>query len=363
MTAMKTVLDFVIDANVILFLAFCFWWVAQRILSKGRLRHNYATQLRLTKIVLVCTVLSPFLAYGAISLGQMVWPQTPFTLSDMAVAAYLKGGLSVPAADLESLLNTRGRALEGVLTGANPWLSALAAALTAGSVFHILKTLRSVLGLRRIVSASHIWHRARSTDIRLSDHVQIPFAARGLWRRHVVLPSAILTRPEELRFVLPHEFQHLRKGDVEWEMAFEVLRPLFYFNPAFLLWKRSFDRLRELGCDQALLSTRGLTPKAYAECLLNYCERQLKGPETSFVHVAFVRAQARRALAERILALRHAPINDRRGGTLTGIVCIMAIVVSVAAATVRQSGDWSQDRLMLSSIVNLERMRSANRGF
>jgi hypothetical protein len=42
---------------------------------------------------------------------------------------------------------------------------------------------------------------------------------------------------------------------------------------------------------------------------------------------------------------------------------VLAVGVSMAAASVRQPGDWSQDRLMLSTIVNLERLEAINRRY
>lgn len=38
------------------------------------------------------------------------------------------------------------------------------------------------------------------------------------------------------------------------------------------------------------------------------------------------------------------------------LVLCLALGIGVLATTVRQPGDWSQDRLMLSTIVNLERL-------
>ena len=366
MTAMKPVLDVVIDANVVLLLAFCAWWLGQKVLQMGALRKTYNTQLRLAKLLLVCTMLSPFLAMGVSKLGQLFWPQTPINLGDLAVATYLKGGIAIAPADFEALLSVRSRLIDTALTGSNLWLSGLLTLFCAGALWHVLRCAVSFFRLWRLLSHSHVWRRSRTTDIRLSDQIEVPFAARGLFRRHVVLPSSILTRRADLRIVLPHEFEHLRRGDVEWEMAFELARPFLFWNPAFLLWKRAFDRLRELACDQALLVSRQISPRAYAECLLDYCERQMNRRSSSSMQVALIRLQtsgSRRALAERMIALQYQPAARTGHVTIMAMVVVLGIAVSLSATALRPTGDWSQDRLMLSTIVNLERMRSGPSGF
>ncbi len=63
-------------------------------------------------------------------------------------------------------------------------------------------------------------------------------------------------RDEYTYGVLAHEFQHLRQGDIEWEILLEALKPIFFLNPAFHAWKRQVEKLRELSCDSQVL-TRG----------------------------------------------------------------------------------------------------------
>ena len=83
------------------------------------------------------------------------------------------------------------------------------------------------------------------------------------------------------------------------------------------------------------------------------------------MNVAFLRLGskgARKALETRVLALqtpsaeRHSPI------LLWATTVVMIIGIVLAAASVRNSGDWSHDRLMLSTVVNLERLEAINRG-
>ncbi|MEL6645470.1 MAG: M56 family metallopeptidase [Pseudomonadota bacterium] len=363
---MKPVLDIVIDANVVFLVAFGFWGLTHAALSRSWLRADYALQLRLLRAVLLVVILSPLLSFLAVTLSQSLWPKAPITVSDVAVAAYLRGEIAMPAVQFEELLNTRNRWLDMVLSGQLPWLTALLALLVIGSLALLVQTTRTILHINRIVAQSFVWRRTRSTDVRLSDTVSVPFAARGLFRRHVVLPSHLLTQPHDMRIVMAHEFEHLRQGDVEWELAFEFLRPFLYWNPVFLLWKRTFGRLRELCCDRAVLQSARITPREYAQCLLTFCRRDPSGQAVARLNVAFVRTgtrSARSALEARVLALQHTHQMPRRHVLFGGLAVILSLAIVLTAASVRNPGDWSQDRLMLSTVVNLERFRAHERGF
>lgn len=365
MAAMKTVLDLLVDANVILVLAFCLWRGAQSSILRSRLRHDYGLQLLLLKAVLLITVASPLIAHVAASVSQNLSPKTPITLSDIAVASYLRGEIGLPAIQFEALLNTRSRLIDGFLDSQALWAVGAKGTIVALVVLFALRTLWAFWRVRRALQGSFLWRRTRGVDIHVSDTVGIPFAARGLFRRHVVLPSGLMTHPVELRLVLAHEFQHLRSGDVEWEVAIEIVRPLMFWNPVFGLWKRSFDHLREMSCDQRVILSRGIAPRDYARCLLDFCESRIAGRWPMAMNVALVRSDAsssRRAFENRIRAMYHRPAGGG-GGQVTGLILVLGVAVSLAALSVRQPGDWSHDRLMLSTVVNLERLEAINGGF
>jgi hypothetical protein len=47
----------------------------------------------------------------------------------------------------------------------------------------------------------------------------------------------------DLKMSLTHQFQYLRQGDIEWEIALAAMRPLFFWNPALILRKRQVEQL------------------------------------------------------------------------------------------------------------------------
>jgi beta-lactamase regulating signal transducer with metallopeptidase domain len=366
MTAIRPALEFFVDANILFALAFLIWKVSQTLIARSRLRHDYAARLRLLKAALVVTVLSPILAQFAALAGRNFWPETPITVSDVAVAAYLRGDIALPAATFEALLNTRSRIFEALFSGDAVWPMIILGLATAGACVQAIRTAMSLAQIRATIVESHLWRRTARTDIRLSDTVGVPFVTRGLFRRHIVLPSSLVTHPRHMRYILAHECQHCREGDVEWELVFECFRPLMFWNPAFVLWKRDFDRLRELGCDQSVIARRDIPFRDYSRCLLDFCQRRVCGSWPTPMQVAFVRPgrrAARRDLEARILALHEAPGKDRRHFSTGLVFAFLLVALMLAATSLRQSADWSHDRLMLSTIVNLERLEVINSAF
>lgn len=365
MTAIEPVLEVYIDLNIVLVLAAMLWGITWAVLRRSGLRFAYPVQLKVMKTLFLCILLSPALAWGWAELMSGLWPGRALAVSDVAVAAYLRGEIGMPATEFEALLNTRQRWVEDTLLGRSFVMVIVLAAMLAGAVGLIWRVVRSVGSIQRTIGGSYLWRRTGRVDIRLSDTVSVPFATRGLLRRHVVLPSHLIVNHREFRFALSHEFEHLRAGDVEWEMIVELFRPLFFWNPAFVLLKRHFDQLRELSCDQFVVARRGMNAQDYTDCLLDFCARNVRAQGPRVMNVALVHAgRAKRVLYRRVVALNHAPVTPaRRSVILVGIGLVFAVVVAAGAASIRQPQDWSHDRLMLSTVVNLERLDAINRGF
>ncbi|WP_037307747.1 M56 family metallopeptidase [Ruegeria halocynthiae] len=364
MTAVKPVLDAYLELNFVLGLAAIVWLIARGVLSRTSLSHGFVAQLRALKALCLCVVLSPFLALGVSALATHTPAKGTVAIGDIAVAAYLRGDIAMPATQFEALLNTRQRWVEILLGGEYPVLSVILALLALVSLAYAIRVVRDGLAIRETVDTSFLWRRSAKVDIRLSDRIAVPFAVRGLRRRHVVLPSHLLDTPRELRFALAHELQHVRAGDVEWELGFELLRPLLFWNPAYLVLKYQFDRLRELACDQSVVARKGIDARDYTNCLLDYCARTVVRGSPRVLNVALVTGgKAKRVLRQRVIALADAPsVQTTMPAMFLGLTLVFALVLGLGAASVQQTEDWSHDRLMLSTVVNLERLQARNQG-
>ena len=91
----------------------------------------------------------------------------------------------------------------------------------------------------------------------------------GLIRPTVILPeSARAWTDDRLRVVLCHELAHVHRGDWGTQLAAELLRALYWFNPFAWIACRRLRLDSEHACDDAVLNA-GVAAPTYASHLLN----------------------------------------------------------------------------------------------
>ncbi len=370
---LRTIIDAYIDVNILLALSLGLWIIARRVLVALGLPYAFSTQLRLLSALFLATLISPVLA-AFISMIATASPMAvgySLNISDFVTAQYLNGSFEMAPSAFEQVLGFRSRVVSGVQYMDSTLGIALVAALASGFAIGVARLAIGVHRLGAIIGASTLWRRFGSLELRVSDTVSIPFSTRTLRRRIIVVPSSILARPGDLKMALGHEFQHLRQHDLEWEIALELLRPLFFWNPAFMAWKRNFEVLRELSCDQNVLARHhAIDAASYCNSLLNICEHALRPTRLFGVEVARVTlAQTRRPLIGRCCAtlLRQRVTSllegqsERHPRRLFAFFFVPLLAATLVGSVAIQSPrDWSYDRLMLSTIVNLERLAVRN---
>jgi hypothetical protein len=126
--------------------------------------------------------------------------------------------------------------------------------------------------LRRVVGALPRLKRLGRISLRVSPGLGSPYSAHTGRELHVVLPEQIFFHPSDLRIALRHELQHHRQLDTLWVHGVELVRILFFWNPAAQAWARLTEELQEFACDEALVGRRNLTAQAYGRCLLRAAE-------------------------------------------------------------------------------------------
>lgn len=366
MIPLETLLNAYIDANIVLAVAALAWLVTRAILNRTPLRRAYGTQLRLIYAVLVAVACAPLFVTGVLATGGPI----SVNLSDIVVAQYLDGRFAMAPSRFEQLLMTRDIWVSDIVTLGSATGKAIAAALIGGIILSILRTAANMRKVQRLIRRSYCWRRVGNLHIQLTDATHVPFSTRGLRGRYIVLPSGMLSQNQDMKIALAHELQHIRQGDLTWELVLECLRPLFFFNPAVYLWKRDVEQLRELACDQRVMQRTGLTARDYGNCLLRVCMTALRRDRSAqialpSVALLQVRAGFGRGRAERFLRLRvnemllsHQAASPR--WLIPALLIPLALAIGLSAVSIQRSGDWSQDRLMLSAIVNLERLNQRN---
>lgn len=362
----ESVVNAYIDANLLLFVIFTLWWFAARILSRIGLANAYGARLRLLNAVVLAGVSCPLLLYLAGGFAS----QNAFNFSDIMVAHYLDGDFEIKPSTMQFLIDAPSHFVRDFVGQSGIPMVCLAVAISIGTLGFMLKAIINVLALRRVLKACHPLRTLGSISFLVSDTVLVPFSTRGLGRRYIVIPAVMLDNMADVRMAISHELQHFRQRDVEWDMALEFLQPLFFWNPAFYLLKKNVGQLREMACDQLLITRRGYDIRAYCECLLRAGRRSMMAghPVSSMrMSVSLVEIDAQRPeistsmLRLRILALTG--YDGRADGSRLIYWLFMVpliTVVMMSAVMMRSPADWSHDRLMLSTIVNLERLETRN---
>jgi bla regulator protein BlaR1 len=96
-----------------------------------------------------------------------------------------------------------------------------------------------------------------------------PFV-QGILHPRLVLPRTLLKTlsPVQLRQVVLHELEHVRRRDLVWCWIPQIGRMLFFFNPVAHLVGHRIRLESELACDQQAMRSEGGTPADYVETLL-----------------------------------------------------------------------------------------------
>ncbi len=372
MIAGEALLDTFINANILFCVAFALWFGVRLAMQQTALKHAYGTQLRLLNTIFLVIIAAPLIVLGFTTLQSSgVAKGVSLNLSDMVVAYYLNGGFQMNAAEFEGLVHARDNFILNVLQGAGLFAKAAIAAFVVGFILGVIRLSYSIYCLYRIVAGSYSWRRFGRVHIRLSDRTLVPFSTRGLRNYYVVIPSHMLGEPDELRVSLAHEFQHIRQGDLEWEILLEALKPLFFLNPAYHAWKRQVEDLREFNCDSAVLSKGRIQVRAYCDTLLSVCQKTLRRDRAFVIAVPKVtlvtadRTAMREGkmsfLEHRILSALDARRIRFERLLFTAVAVPLVAAITLTTLAIQRPGDWSHDRLMLSTVVNLERLDEINR--
>ncbi|MEM6891217.1 MAG: M56 family metallopeptidase [Pseudomonadota bacterium] len=372
MTAGEALLDAFINANILFVICFALWLVVRAILNGLGLRHAVGTQLKLLNLLFVAVAGAPIVA-GAFRAMQNtgVTPKMNVNLSDAIVAHYLNGGFQMDSSKFETLVLLRDNFVRDLLNVQGIVAQAVIAVFLLGLAIGLLRLIWSVICLWRIVGDSYHWRDFGRLKLRVSDRTMVPFSTRGLQNYYVVVPSHMLSESAELQVALTHELQHIRQGDLTWEMTLEALKPLFFLNPAYHAWKRQVEHLRELNCDNEVLLNGRIDVRSYCETLLSVCQKTLRRDRVFILAVPKVTLvtadrstlfdKKRSFLEQRI----HSALASRRTRfqnlLFTGISIPLLVATTLTTLAIQSPGDWSHDRLMLSTVVNLDRLDEINK--
>lgn len=369
MIQVETILTSYIDINLLMVGSALIWFAGRRIIKYSDSARAFASQLQLIKILLLATFFFPafltFFSYYFASASPL-----PVTLSELVLAQYLQGNIEVSPSLLEGVLTFRQNVMTELSDPNHSFITIVFYGGIATACFMVLRALLTIRKLSRILSEAHEWRTCGRLKLMLADRIRIPFSTRTLRNHYVVLPSTMLGNQVDMKVSIAHELQHLRQRDVDWEFIFALLTPVFFWNPAFHYFKREIEELRELSCDQNVLKRGFLSAREYCECLLRVCDGRfkrgnlfkLRAPEVALIQTrsGMFTARPKKLLENRLLSAITGGGNGFSKIRLALISLVMIGLAGVVSFTVQKPADWSHDRLMLSTIINLERLEKRN---
>jgi TonB family protein len=199
------------------------------------------------------------------------------------------------------------------------WIASRAQRVVHGPWTELTREIASTYALRRPVLLLQ------------SDHPTM-LVTWGVVRPRVILPCSARDWSEDrARVVISHELAHILRGDWAIQMAAEILRSVYWFNPLVWIACRRLRQDSERACDDAVLNL-GIDASEYATHLLDLARVFASGRRMRLPAPEMARPSS---LEGRIRAMLNARINrqptTRSAGLLT-IVAISAVTVSIAAA-------------------------------
>ncbi|KAE9630641.1 M56 family metallopeptidase [Parasedimentitalea maritima] len=356
----EALLNAYIDLNLLLLGGAAIWLGLRRLLMRRGLGNAFLPQLKLLNRLTVLLIASPLLA---LAFTTWVVPHPP-NISDLLVSQYLQGHVSMSASHFEAILGLREDLVRNLLTQQLPWSQALALVFFFGAGLCTLHVITSVWRLQRSLRGAFLWKQIGRVQLCFSDTASVAYSTRGVFNLYVVLPSSLLNDSRDLRLTVAHELQHFRQRDIECEFLLETLRPILFWNPAFYLWRSEVRTLREHACDQALMARPHFDARAYCECLIRACAMAAQdrvfftrqSPAVALVDRRETRRSA--TLEQRILAVTAKQFQGEHSNSWAMLSVLLVGAVLATTLLMQRPRDWSHDRLMLSTIVNLERMNS-----
>jgi TonB family protein len=169
----------------------------------------------------------------------------------------------------------------------------------------------------------------------------------GHFRPRVMLPAAAARWSEErLRIVISHELAHVRRGDWGTQLAAEVLRAVFWFNPLVWIACRRLRAESELACDDEVLNG-GIEGVDYAGHLLELA-RVLNSPRHAWLSAP---AMARPSSLEgRISAMLNARLNRHPvTRAARAVTCALVLGLTLAVAGFAQSSFYTFSGVVVDS--------------
>ena len=263
----------------------------------------------------------------------------------MNTTAIFHGGVS-PELTARAIADTAG---VGRLPGTAIWILGLSACTLFFLVTHLcgLRDYRTALPVENEFVSK--WLQAhpikRKVQIRQFDKIAASLTY-GLFRPVVLLPKTVdWTDVTKLRYILTHEYVHIRRFDILLKWLLAAALCVHWFNPFVWVMYVLANRDIELSCDEAVVRIFGEgTKSVYARTLIGLEEEKRNW-------TPLVNRFSRYAIEERINA-----IMKPKKKSLAGILLAIALVIGMTAAFATNAASVAEEKHPANALPVLEEL-------
>ena len=184
------------------------------------------------------------------------------------------------------------------------------------------------------VEIAHEYGVHRAFLLLQSDHPSL-LVTWGLALPKIILPAtAHRWTQERARVVLSHELAHICRGDWIVQLAAELLRSIYWFNPLLWIFCRRLRLESEHACDDEVMN-RGMRGADYATHLVDLARSLNQTRHTWFPAPAMARPSSleRRVRAMLTQGLNRNPIGGSTRATILVTLIVMSAAIAAAQST------------------------------
>jgi bla regulator protein blaR1 len=175
------------------------------------------------------------------------------------------------------------------------------------------------------------FRKSRAVELRVSTRLEVPTAI-GFFKPAIVLPQWMVeeTPAEELRYILLHELEHLRRRDDWTNLAQQIVKALLFFVPSVWWIERKLALEREMACDDAVLAQAG-SARGYAECLAHVAERSFLRRQMALAQAAVNRVRQLTVRVAKILDPKRPQAERAWRPAVPAVVVVAGLCVFTAS--------------------------------
>jgi len=233
------------------------------------------------------------------------------------------------------------------------------------SLMRAIQLIQNVIELRRIaatatpVEPNAAWkdlltQGRRSASLCISSEIDRPSVV-GFFQPRILLPSAMFKgfSDQELRQIILHEIEHLRRRDDWTNLLQKIALIVFPLNPVLHWVERRLCIERELACDDCVLNFTSAR-KSYAMCLANLAEHSLVRRGVSLALGAWEKRSELSRRVHRILRQPEQTMGRVTSNVVTGILVAGLMGGAITLAHTPELISFAPPTVSTSSSVQLD---------